>query len=157
MDQTAIPWIMLWSAVAATASAIAAAVSACISSRSSRTAADAAATSRDIAATNLILKFRDQYASDEMLFDLCNLRAWQDKYDSQFAETWRQKLNDDKEAKIVDGSRRRVTSFFHNILDLHARRVSFRARDSAGTNSAWQPTRPSRRHRRAVTPPFSVL
>jgi hypothetical protein len=123
MDQSAIPWIMLWSAVAATGSAIAAAVSACFSSRSSRIAADAARTGANAAASTLILKFRDQYASNVMLFDLRNLRAWHDKYGSQFAETWRQKLKDDKEddkeAQIVDRARRRVTSFFHNIIDLH--------------------------------------
>jgi hypothetical protein len=113
MDQTAIPWIMLASAVVATGSAIAAAFSACFSSRSSRTTAD-------VAATNLILKIRDQYASNEMFIDLRNLRAWHDKYGSQFAETWRQKLaQNDMEAQIVDASRRRVTSFFSNIIDLH--------------------------------------
>jgi hypothetical protein len=111
MDR-AIPWIMLASAVAATGSAIAAAFSACFSSRSSRTAAD-------IAAANLILKIRDHYASNEMFIDLRNLRAWHDKYGSQFAETWRRKLKNDEEAQIVDASRRRVTSFFSNIIDLH--------------------------------------
>ena len=51
MDQTAIPWIMLVSVVAATGSAIAAAVSACFSSRSSQTAVDVAATACDAAKT----------------------------------------------------------------------------------------------------------
>ena len=100
------------SAIAAAISAIAAACSACFSWRSSRTAADAAATA-------LILKIRDRYASNEMFVDLRNLRAWQDKHGSQFAETWRQQLKNDNEAQIVDASRRRVTSFFSNIIDLH--------------------------------------
>src|SRR5215469_14608150 len=105
MDSTAIPWIML-------ASVVVAAVSAFFSWRSSRTVANAAL-------TTLILKFRDQYASDEMFIDLRNLRAWHDKYGSQSAEMWRQKLRNDKDAQIVDASRRRVTSFFSNIIDLH--------------------------------------
>jgi len=113
MDQAAIPWIMLVSAVAATGSAIAAAVSACFSSRSSRTAADAAA-------TTLMLKFRDRYATNEMLIDLHNLGAWHDKHGSKFAETWRQKRQQaDKEALSVDASRRRVSHFFSSIADLH--------------------------------------
>jgi hypothetical protein len=117
MDQTAIPWIMLGSAVAAAASAIAAAVSACFSSRSSRTAADTAATA-------LILKFRDQYASNEMFVDLLNLRAWYDKHGSQFEQTWKEKLEQgDKEALIVNASRRRVSSFFSNIAYLHNARL----------------------------------
>ena len=109
MYSTAIPWI---TAVAAACSAIAAAVSACFSWRSSRTAANAAL-------TTLILKFRDQYATNEMFIDLRNLRAWHDKYGSQFAVTWQQKLKNDKEAQIVDRSRRRVTGFFSDIIDLH--------------------------------------
>ena len=110
MDSTAIPWI---TAVAAACSAIAAAVSACFSWRSSRTAANAAL-------TTLILKFRDQYAATEMLIDLRNLCAWHDKHGSKFAETWRDKLKQkDEEAQIVDRSRRRVASFFMNIIDLH--------------------------------------
>jgi hypothetical protein len=124
---TSIPWIML-------ASVFVAAISAYFSWRSSRTAAgaaataagaaataaDAAATAADAAATNLILKFRDQYATNEMLVDLRNLRAWHDKHGSKFVETWQQKLKQkDKEAQIVDRSRRRVTSFFSNIIDLH--------------------------------------
>jgi hypothetical protein len=56
MDSSAIPWI---TAVAAACSAIAAAFSACFSWRSSRTAANAAL-------TTVILKFRDQYAGNEM-------------------------------------------------------------------------------------------
>jgi hypothetical protein len=121
MDQAAIPWIMLVSAVTATCSAIAAAFSAYFSFRSSRTAAQAATTAGDVAATNLILKFRDQYASNEMLIDLRNLRRWYDIHSSsKFAETWQQKLQkNDPDALIVDRSRRRVTSFFSNIVDLH--------------------------------------
>src|SRR5262245_59938256 len=94
------------------AAAVAAAASACFSWRSSQTAANAAATA-------LILKVRDRYASDEMFVVLRNLRAWHDKYGSQFAAMWQQKLQNDKEAQIVDASRRRVTSFFSNIIDLH--------------------------------------
>src|SRR5215471_10872417 len=111
MDQTAIPWIL---AVAATVSAIAAAISAGLSWRSSQTAAN-------LAATNLILKFRDQYASNEMFVDLRNLRAWYDRHgSSRFAQKWGQKLQEnDRDAEIVDRSRRRVTSFFSNIIDLH--------------------------------------
>src|SRR5262249_4606451 len=99
MNATAIPWIML-------AAAVAAAVSAYFSWRSSRTAAN-------VAATTLILKFRDQYASDEMLIDLRNLRAWYDRHgSSKFAKTWQENLErNDREALIVDGSRRRVASF----------------------------------------------
>jgi hypothetical protein len=67
-----IPLITLVSVGAATLSAIAAAVSACFSWRSGRTAGNAAATAADAAATNLILKFRDQYATDEMSIDLRN-------------------------------------------------------------------------------------
>ena len=121
MDSTAIPWIMLASVGVAAISAIAAAISAYFSWRSSRAAANAATTAADVAATNLILKFRDQYASNEMFVDLCNLRARYDKYGSQSPETWRQRLKDkdDNEAQIVDASRRRVTSFFSNIIDLH--------------------------------------
>jgi hypothetical protein len=121
MDSTAIPWIMLASAIAAAISAIAAAFSACFSSRSSRTAANAAATAADAAATTLILKFRNQYATKEMLIDLRNLRAWQDKHgSSKFAETWRKKFEqNDQEALIVDASRRRVSHFFSSIADLH--------------------------------------
>jgi hypothetical protein len=85
MDSTAIPWIMLVSVGVAACSAIAAAVSACFSSLSSRTAADAAA-------INLVLKFRDQYATNEMLIDLRNLRAWHNKHGSKFAETWQHQL-----------------------------------------------------------------
>ncbi len=104
MDR-AIPWIMLASAVAAAGSAIAAAFSAFFSSRSSQTAVDAAA-------TNLVLKIRGQYASNEMFIDLRNLLAWRDKYGSQFAPTWQQKLAiNDKEAEIVDFSRRRLPAF----------------------------------------------
>jgi hypothetical protein len=113
MDSTATPWIMLASVGVAAISAIAAMISACFSSRSSRTAADAAA-------TTLILKFRDQCATNEMLIDLRNLRAWYDKHGSKFAETWRDKLKqNDKEALIVDASRRRVSNFFSSIIDLH--------------------------------------
>jgi hypothetical protein len=127
MDSTAIPWIMLASVGVAACSAIAAAISAWFSWRSSQTAtnaaataANAAATATDAAATNLILKFRDRYASDEMMIDLRNLRAWHDKHGSKFAETWRDKLKQkDEEAQIVDRSRRRVASFFMNIIDLH--------------------------------------
>lgn len=120
MNSTAIPWIMLASVGVAACSAIAAAFSACFSSRSSRTAADAAATAADAAATTLILKFRDQYATREMLFDLRNLRAWHDKHGSKSPETWREKLRqNDEEALIVDAARRRVTNFFSNIIDLH--------------------------------------
>jgi hypothetical protein len=86
MDSTAIPWIILASVVVAAFSAIAAAISAYFSSRSSRTAADAAA-------TTLILKFRDQYATDAMLIDLRNLRAWHDRHgSSKFAKTWQEKF-----------------------------------------------------------------
>jgi hypothetical protein len=120
MDSTAIPSIMFASVVVAACSAIAAAVSAFFSWRS--TAADAARTAADTAATSLVLKFRDQYASTEMLFDLRNLRAWHDKYGSQSAQTWQQKLaQSDDEALIVDEARRRVTNFFSNIIDLHDR------------------------------------
>jgi hypothetical protein len=107
MDQTAIAYIML-------ASVIVAAISAAFSWRSSQTAAN-------LAATNLILKFRDQYASNEMFVDLRNLRAWYDRHgSSRFAKTWQQKLQqNDRDAEIVDRSRRRVTSFFSNIIDLH--------------------------------------
>jgi hypothetical protein len=108
-----IPWFTLVSVGAAALSAIAAAVSACFSWRSSRTAADAAT-------TNLILKFRDQYATDEMFIDLQNLRAWHDRHGSKSAKNWQEKLEqNDKEALIIHGSRRRVTSFFSNIIDLH--------------------------------------
>jgi hypothetical protein len=70
-------------------SAIAAAISAYFSWRSSRAAANAATTAADVAATNLILKFRDEYASNEMRIDLHNLGAWYDKYGSStFAKTW---------------------------------------------------------------------
>ena len=102
MDSTAIPCIMLASVGVAAISAIAAAVSACFSWRSSRTAAC-------VAATTLILKFRDQYATNAMLIDLHNLGAWHDKHgSSKFAETWRKKRGqNDKEALIVDASRRR--------------------------------------------------
>jgi hypothetical protein len=101
------------SVIVAAFSAFAAAISACFSSRSSKIAAD-------VAATTLILKFRDQYATDEMMIDLRNLRAWHDKHGSKFAETWLEKLKQkDREAQIVDRSRRRVTSFFSNIIDLH--------------------------------------
>jgi hypothetical protein len=93
--------------------AIVAAISACFSWRSSRTAANAAA-------TTLILKFRNQYASDEMFTDLLNLKTWHDKHSPKFAETWGQKLKQgDTEALIVNASRRRVTSFFSDIIDLH--------------------------------------
>jgi type II secretory pathway pseudopilin PulG len=93
MDSTAIPWMMLASVVMAAFSAIAAAISAYLSSRSSRTAAN-------VAATNLILKFRDQYATDAMLIDLRNLRAWHDRHgSSKFAKTWQEKLEQkDEEA-----------------------------------------------------------
>jgi hypothetical protein len=113
MASTAIPWIMLASVVVALFSAIAAAISARFSWRSSQTAAD-------VAATTLILKFRDQYAATEMLIDLRNLCAWHDKHGSRFAETWQEKLRqNDEKALIVDASRRRVSSFFSNIIDLH--------------------------------------
>ena len=107
MDQTAIPWIML-------VSVIVAAISAGLSWRASQTAAN-------LAATNLILKFRDQYASNEMFVDLRNLRAWYDRHgSSRFAKTWQQQLQqNDPDAEIVDRSRRRVTSFFSDIIDLH--------------------------------------
>jgi hypothetical protein len=105
---------MLVSAIAAAVSAIAAAVSAIFSWRSSRTAADAAATS-------LILKFRDRYASNEMMVDLRNLRAWYDRHaSSKFEKALKEGLEqNNKDALIVDASRRRVTSFFSNIVDLH--------------------------------------
>jgi hypothetical protein len=120
MVSTAIPWIMFASVIVAACSAVAAAFSARFSWRSSRTAADAATTAADTAATTLILRFRDQYATREMFFDLRNLRAWHDKHGSQFAERWKEKLKqDDKEAQIVDDARRRITSFFSNIIDLH--------------------------------------
>jgi hypothetical protein len=127
MGSTAIPWIMLASVVVAACSAVAAAFSAWFSRRSSltaadaaKTAADAAKTAADAAATTLILKFHDQYATREMFFDLRNLRAWHDKHGSQSADKWREKLSqNDKEARIVDDARRRVTSFFSNIIDLH--------------------------------------
>ena len=113
MGQDVIPGIMLASVGVTAVSAIAAAVSACFSWRSSRTAAAAAA-------STLILKFRDQYATNVMLFDLRNIRAWQHKNGSGFAETWGEKLKqNDQEALIVDGSRRRVSSFFFSIIDLH--------------------------------------
>jgi hypothetical protein len=118
MGSTAFPWIM---AIAACASAVAAAVSACFSWRSSRAAASAAATAVNVAATNLILKFRDQYASNEMQIDLHNLGAWYDKYDSStFAKIWHEERQQgDKEALVVNASRRRVSHFFSTIADLH--------------------------------------
>jgi hypothetical protein len=114
MGSSTIPsWIMFASVVVAACSAVAAAFSARFSFLSSQTAADAAT-------TTLILRFRDQYATREMFFALRNLRAWCDKHGSKFAETWKEKLNqDDKEAQIVDDARRHVTSFFTNIIDLH--------------------------------------
>jgi hypothetical protein len=103
----------LASAIAAVVSAIAAAISAYFSGRSSRTAAAAAETA-------LILKFRDQYASNVMLFDLHNLGAWHDKHGSKFAETWGKKRQQgDKEALIVNASRRRVSHFFSSVADLY--------------------------------------
>jgi hypothetical protein len=121
MDSTAIPWIMLASVGVAAISAIAAAISAYFSWRSSRAAANAATTAADVAATNLILKFRDQYASNEMRIDLHNLGAWYDKYGSStFAKTWQEERQQgDKEALIVNASRRRVSHFFSSIVDLH--------------------------------------
>jgi hypothetical protein len=125
MDSTVFPWIV---AIAACASAVAAAVSAVGSWRSSRaaasaatTAASAATTAANVAATNLILKFRDQYASHEMLIDLHNLGAWYDKYDSStFAKIWQEERQQgDKEALIVNASRRRVSHFFSSIADLY--------------------------------------
>src|SRR6266540_3264778 len=116
MDSTAIPWIMLASVGVAAISAVVAVISA----YASRTAANASRTAAAAAATTLILKFRDQYATNEMLIDLRNLRSWQDKYSSKFAETWGKKLKqNDKEALIVDASRRRVSHFFSSIADLH--------------------------------------
>jgi hypothetical protein len=101
----------------AACSAIAAAFSAYFSFRSSRTA-------ENVAATTLVQRYRDQYASDQMLTDLRNLRAWYDKFGSKFAETWQEKLKqNDKQARIVDCSRRRVSSFFFAILDLHDARL----------------------------------
>ena len=112
MDSTAIPCIMLASVILAAVSAIAAAVSACFSWRSSRTAAN-------VAATTLILKFRDRYATNDMLIDLHNLCAWRDKHSPKFAQTWGKKRQQgDKEALIVDASRRRVSHFFSSIADL---------------------------------------
>jgi hypothetical protein len=107
MDQTAIPWLMFGSTIVAV-------ISAGLSWRSSQTAAN-------LAAINLILKFRDQYASNEMSVDLRNLRAWYDRHaSSKFAQTWAQKFQqNDPDALIVDRFRRRVTSFFSNIIDLH--------------------------------------
>jgi hypothetical protein len=105
MGSTAIPWIMLVSAIAAAISAIAAAISARASSRASQTAADGAATA-------LILKFRDQYATNEMLIVKHG--------SSKFAKTWQEKRQqNDKEALIVNASRRRVSHFFSSIADLH--------------------------------------
>jgi hypothetical protein len=99
----------LASVIVAAFSAFAAAISAYFSSRSSKAAAD-------VAATTLILKFRDQYATDEMMIDLRNLRAWHDKHGSKFAEMWREKLKQkDREAQIVDRSRRRVTRTYLKI------------------------------------------
>jgi hypothetical protein len=110
VDQTAIPWI---TAVAAAVAAVAAAVSAWLSFYSNRTAAD-------VAATNLVLKIREQYGSDTMLRDLRNLRAWQAIHGPNFAETWAVKLKrDDEDAREVDAARRRVSSFFGAIIDLH--------------------------------------
>src|SRR5262249_33874912 len=69
--------------------------------------------------TTLILKFRDQYATNEMLIDLRKLREWQDKHGPNFAATWRDKFRqNDEEALIVDASRRRVSHFFSSIVDL---------------------------------------
>jgi hypothetical protein len=149
MDSTAIPWIMLASVGVAVCSAIAAAVSACFSWRSSRTAANAAL-------TTLILKFRDQYATNEMFIDLRNLRAWHDKYGSQFAVTWQQKLKNDKEAQIVDRSRRRVTSFFSNIIDLHdtglvPKRIERLLTDFAGFDMVYTVVEPLER---ALSPDY---
>ena len=114
MGQTAIPWIMAVAAAgAAVGSAVAAGFSAWFSFRSSRTATD-------VAVTNLVLKFREQYASDTMLDDLRNLRAWKDKHGPQFAETWAVMLSrGDEEARVVDRARRHVSSFFGAIIDLH--------------------------------------
>jgi len=149
MVSTAIPWIMLASVGVAVCSAIAAAVSACFSWRSSRTAANAAL-------TTLILKFRDQYATNEMFIDLRNLRAWHDKYGSQFAVTWQQNLKNDWEAQIVDRSRRRVTSFFSNIIDLHdtglvPKRIERLLTDFAGFDLAYTVVEPLER---ALSPDY---
>lgn len=112
MDQTAISWTAIGVGVAA-ASALASAVSALFSFCSSRTAAD-------VAATSLVLRFREQYGSNRMLFDLRNLRAWHAKYPNEFAQAWAQKVEKkEKEALIIDGARRRVSSFCGAIIDLH--------------------------------------
>jgi hypothetical protein len=57
--------------------------------------------------------------------DLRNLRRWYDIHgSSQFEVAWQQRLQqNDPDALIVDRSRRRVTSFFSNIIDLHDTRL----------------------------------
>ena len=52
---------------------------------------------------------------------LHNLGAWYDKYGSStFAKTWQEERQQgDKEALIVNASRRRVSHFFSSIVDLH--------------------------------------
>jgi hypothetical protein len=105
--------IQLASVGVALCSTIAAAVSAYFSFRSSRTAADAAE-------TNLVLRFRSEYASDQMLTDLRCLREWRELHGHKFAKIWRQKFDQrDEKALTVDRARRRVSSFFGTIFDLH--------------------------------------
>jgi len=120
MGDSVIPWIMAVSAFGTLASAIAAACSARFSSRSSRAAADAVETAANTAETGLILRFRDQYASNEMFAALRKLREWYDLHGgSKLAETWREKFEQrDQLALEVDSARRRVSSFFGVIIDL---------------------------------------
>jgi hypothetical protein len=56
-----------------------------------------------------------------MQIDLHNLGAWYDKYGSStFAKTWQEERQQgDKEALIVNASRRRVSHFFSSIADLY--------------------------------------
>ena len=91
-----------------------------------------------------------------MFIDLRNLRAWHDKYGSQFAVTWQQKLKNDKEAQIVDRSRRRVTSFFSNIIDLHdtglvPKRIERLLTDFAGFDMVYTVVEPLER---ALSPDY---
>jgi hypothetical protein len=124
MDSAAVPWIMLASVVVALIAAIAAWVSAYFSSRSSRTAADASRTAANAAESTLVLRFRDEYASDQMLADLRALRDWYDTHGSKFAKAWREKFEKgDNDALIVDKARRRVSNFFSTIIDLHDARL----------------------------------
>jgi hypothetical protein len=74
---------------------------------------------RQIAEAQIVLKFREEYATDQMLTDLRLLHDWKKNHGDQFASIWlKQFQGGQPEAIAVDRARRHVGHYFFSIYDL---------------------------------------